>query len=195
MPLLAQHCKQASNVLSRAFHQDPLLRFLIPDDAKRARLLPSFYSIVVHYCVAYGEGYITPALDGVACWLRPGDTRTGLGRLVWIGIRGAPVGIGLSGLRRFMEVTRYTEEVHTRCVPGRHWYLWAVGVEPASQGQGVGGCLIQPVLAKAGAEGLPCYLETMNEANLPFYEKYGFSVVNAGVVPGHGLRVWSMLRK
>src|SRR5579864_4512217 len=179
VPLTPQHRKQASNVLSRAFHQDPLLRLLIPDDQKRARLLPSFYSIVVRYCLSYGEGYIMPAQDGVACWLRPGDTTPGLGRLVLKGIRGAPVGIGLRGLHRFMDVARYTEEVHSRCTPGRHWYLWAVGVEPTNQGRGIGGRLLQPVLAKASAEGVPCYLETMNEANLPFYEKYGFSVVNA----------------
>ncbi|HEV2582867.1 MAG TPA: GNAT family N-acetyltransferase [Ktedonobacteraceae bacterium] len=195
IPLKAQHCKQASGVLGRAFHQDPMMRLIVPDDAKRARLLPSFFAIAARYCLFYGEGYITPELDGVACWLRPGDTTPGIGRLVRIGIRGAPVGIGLPGLRRFMDVSRYADEVHARCVPGKHWYLWCIGVDPARQGQGIGGRLMQPVLAKASAEGVPCYLETMNEANLPFYEKYGFIVVNDGVVPRHGLRAWAMLRK
>jgi ribosomal protein S18 acetylase RimI-like enzyme len=195
IPLAIQHGKQASNVLSHAFFQDPMLRFLIPDEAKRARLLPSFYSIVVRYCVLYGEGYIIPGWEGVACWLRPGDTSPGFARLVGIGMRCAPVGIGLAGLRRFIAVSNYAEHVHSRCAPGRHWYLWAIGVEPTRQGQGIGGQLMRPVLAKASAEGLPCYLETMNEANLPFYEKYGFRVVNDGVVPGHDLRAWAMLRR
>lgn len=198
--LTRQHCEQASHVLSRAFYHDPMLRFLIPDDAKRARLLPSFYRIVARYCVSYGKGYIMPELDGVACWLRPGDTTPGMIRLARIGMRGAPVGIGLSGLRRFMAVARYSEQIHARCAPGSHWYLWVLGVEPTRQGHGIGGRLMQPVLAKASASGLPCYLETMNESNLPFYEKHGFRVVNEGVVsgvhdaPGHDLRVWTMLR-
>jgi hypothetical protein len=55
--------------------------------------------------------------------------------------------------------------------------------------------LIQPVLAIADIDRLPCYLETMNEMNVPFYEKHGFRVVSDGVVPGHRLSVWAMLRE
>jgi ribosomal protein S18 acetylase RimI-like enzyme len=76
-----------------------------------------------------------------------------------------------------------------------HWYLWGLGVEPSRQGQGIGGMLIQPVLARADASGLPCYLETMNEKNVPFYEKHGFKIVSDAEVPRHGLRVWAMLRE
>lgn len=194
IPLAEQHCQQAAHVLARAFHQDPMMRLVVPNDAKRARLLPSFFGIAVRYCLSYGEGYVMPGLEGAACWLRPGDTMPGLVRLVRIGIRSAPLGIGLPGLRRYMDVARFAEEVHARCVPAKHWYLWCIGVDPARQGQGLGGRLMQPVLAKASAAGLPCYLETMNEANLPFYEKHGFRVANEGVVPGHGLRAWAMLR-
>ena len=77
-----------------------------------------------------------------------------------------------------------------------HWYLWGLGVEPSSPHQGLGGLLIQPmpILARAGRDGLPCYLETTNEVNVPFYQKHGFSVVGDGVVPGTTLRVWEMRR-
>ena len=88
----------------------------------------------------------------------------------------------------------YTEKVHKRAVPGLHWYLWGLGVEPSEQGKGIGGALMEPVLRQAGAEGLPCYLETQNERNLPFYERHGFEVVSDGEVPKHGLRVWAMVR-
>jgi hypothetical protein len=42
---------------------------------------------------------------------------------------------------------------------------------------------------------LPCYLETENERNLPFYERHGFEVVSDGEVPKRGLRVWAMVRE
>jgi hypothetical protein len=54
---------------------------------------------------------------------------------------------------------------------------------------------MQPVLARADASGLPCYLETMNESNVPFYRKHGFVVVSDGEVPERGLRVWAMVRE
>ena len=53
---------------------------------------------------------------------------------------------------------------------------------------------MQPVLARAEAEKLPCYLETSTEKNVAFYSKRGFTVVNEGVVPGSDLHVWAMMR-
>ena len=79
-------------------------------------------------------------------------------------------------------------------MPGPHWYLWGLGVEPSEQGKGIGGALMLPILARAEAEGVPCYLETQNEANVPFYRKHGFEVVSDGEVPKRGLRVWAMVR-
>jgi hypothetical protein len=47
--------------------------------------------------------------------------------------------------------------------------------------------LLRPALARADAEGVPCYLETQNVRNVRFYRKQGFRVVSDGEVPGHGL--------
>lgn len=191
---------QAAEVLGRAFHDDPMSRYLVPDDAKRARLLPIFFSIQVQYCLRYGEVYTNPGLDGVACWLSPSNTVPTFGRLARVGVRSpgvrrVPCEFGLSGLRRYLDAERYSGDIHRRAAPELHWYLWIIGVEPACQGKGIGGLLMQPVLARASAQGLPCYLETNNADNVPFYQKYGFRVVSDGEIPGRGLRVWAMLRK
>jgi hypothetical protein len=68
----------------------------------------------------------------------------------------------------------------------------AVNLASALQVKGKNTLLIDPD-PQASAEGVPCSLERRNEINLPFYEKYGFIVVNEGVVPGRSLRVWAML--
>ena len=193
--LLTKQARDAATVLARAFHNDPLMKYLIPDEARRAGWLPSLFSIVARYSLAYGEVYTTPALDGVACWLPPGETNPPFLRLARIGRRSPPLGMGLAGLRRYLRVAHYIEGIHSRMAPQTHWYLWALGVEPARQGRGLGGLLIQPVLARAGLENRPCYLETMNSANLPFYERHGFQVVSAGEAPGSHLRIWAMLRQ
>ena len=72
--LAAQHINQTAEVLARAFQNDPMLKYLVPDDIRRARLLPSFFGLVVRYCLRYGEVYTTANLEGVACWLPPGNT-------------------------------------------------------------------------------------------------------------------------
>jgi ribosomal protein S18 acetylase RimI-like enzyme len=99
------------------------------------------------------------------------------------------------GISRYIAVENYCGEVHKQSVQGAHWYLWGLAVKPSRQGQGIGGMLMQPVLARADADRLPCYLETMNEKNVPFYERYGFRVMSDGAVPRHGLRIWAMLRE
>ncbi len=189
-----QH-KQASEVMGRAFLDDPLWKYIVPDATRRARVVTKSMGIVVRYSLLYGKVHTTSSLDGVACWLPPGNTRPSFSRLLRIGVGSVPLELRWMRFRRYIAVVNYTEEVHERSVPGRHWYLWGLGVEPSRQGQGIGGMLMQPVLARADADGLPCYLETMNEKNVPFYEKHGFRVVSEGEVPGGGLGVWAMLRE
>lgn len=192
--LSASHVRQASLVLARAFYRDPLYVYLMPDDVRRERLLPSFQALTVRYALRYGEVYATPGLEGVACWLTPGNTTPTLWRMLRVALRGAPASFGISGYRRYAPIGAYTEKMHEQVAPDPHWYLWVLGVDPSRQRQGLGGQLIQPILARADRDHLPCYLETMNEANLPFYVKHGFMVVSDGVVPGTGLRVWGMRR-
>jgi N-acetylglutamate synthase-like GNAT family acetyltransferase len=69
-----------------------------------------------------------------------------------------------------------------------------LGVEPSSQGQGLGTKLIQPGLARADEMSRLCYLETETESNVAFYQHRGFIVIDEGEVPGYGLKIWTMLR-
>ena len=195
VPLAAHLQRPASEVMSRAFLNDPLWKYLVPEEARRSRVVSLSMNILVRYSLLYGEIYTTPTLDGVACWLTPGKTTPTFSRLVRIGIRSAPFQLGWAGFRRYSAIENYCGEVHKHIVPGKHWYLWGLGVEPSRQGQGIGGLLIQPVLAQADADHVPCYLETMNVKNVPFYKKHGFNVASDAEVPRHSLRVWAMLRE
>lgn len=193
IPLSPAQVDQASAVLCRAFYHDPLVEYVVPDETRRARVLPSFYRIVVRYTVRYGEVYTTPQVEGVACWLSPGNTTPSTWRL----LRVAPSALfafGFAEQSRNITYSRYTDDLHARAVSGPHWYLWGLGVEPSRQHQGLGGQLIQPILARADHDGLPCYLETTRQVNVPFYERHGFTVVSDGVVPTTALRVWGMRR-
>jgi ribosomal protein S18 acetylase RimI-like enzyme len=196
----ADQLPRASEMLGRAFQNDPALRFLVPEGARRARLAPSLLGGMARYCWLYGEVYATRGLEGIACWLPPGEPLPGfspraLVRVSRAGLLADVPRLGWEGLGRLLRWTRYTDELHPRLAPGPHWYLWLLGVEPSQQGTGVGTALLRPALARADGEGVPCYLETQNERNLRFYRKQGFRVVSDGEVPGHGLRVWTMLRE
>jgi len=193
--LSQQQIQQAIAVMGKAFLDDPFLQYLAPDAAQRARLTPEFVAIVVKYCQRYGEVWTLPTLDGVACWLQPGKTSPTFGGMLRTGMLTMPLKFGWAGFQRFGAVVGYTETLHKRFAVEPHWYLWGLGVDPPRQGQGLGGMLLQPVLARADAAGQLCYLETQNEANLPFYQRHGFDIASGEAVPNSSLRVWAMVRK
>ncbi len=198
--------REAGEVLGRAFHEDPATVFTIPDDDVRGQVLPQFEGVAVQLGHQYGEVYTTPdGVLGAAVWLPPRDSHLSPLRAIgrWVlaaalygeaGLLLAPVKVGAAGMRRFMAINNLFEELSRRDVPPQHWYLAVLGVEPERQGQGIGGALIQPVLARADSAGLPCYLETTRDRNVPFYRRHGFEVVAEGDLPDGGPPYWTMKR-
>jgi hypothetical protein len=51
------------------------------------------------------------------------------------------------------------------------------------------------VLARVDEEGLPCYLETLEEKNVRLYEHFGFKMIEKSAIPETGLTNWAMLRE
>ncbi len=194
LPNRREPIRQVMAALDRAFFDDPLDVYLLPDPAQRKRLLSKIHLIMLRYALRYGEVYTTPAYEGAACWLPPGRTYPTLWRLLSVAWRDPPLAMGWQGYRRFTQVDAYLEHAHRSAVPGPHWYLWELGIDPAHQHQGIGGALLRPILERADHERLPCYLETTNVENPSFYERHGFRVVSEGIAPGTNICVWSMRR-
>lgn len=191
--LQATQIKAAAQLLGNAFQNDPLMVYLTPNADKRSRLLPSLFGVVARYCLRYGTIYTTPDLDGVACCLPPGQTIPTIGRMLRSSLRGAPVQLGLSGLLRFLHASKYMDETHEQVAASAHWYLWVLGVDPQRQGHGFGGKLVQTVLQQARAQNLPCYLETENPRNVPFYQQHGFRLMREISIPGSEVHVSALL--
>jgi GNAT superfamily N-acetyltransferase len=76
--------------------------------------------------------------------------------------------------------------------PEPHAYLHLLAVDPARQRRGLGGRVLAPGLAAARSAGLVACLETMNPANVPFYEAHGFAVRHEVRLAAGGPTVWSM---
>jgi GNAT superfamily N-acetyltransferase len=65
-----------------------------------------------------------------------------------------------------------------------HWYLNVVSTLPSRQSQGLGAAVLRPVLERADADGLPCYLESTNPRNRTLYYRNGFE--DRGEIPLDG---------
>jgi ribosomal protein S18 acetylase RimI-like enzyme len=183
---------EASDVLARAFQDDPAWVWLLPDDARRARLLPWLFR--VGFDVTAADVFVTagPVL-GAARWLPPGRAAMRVGPTLCALVT-TPLRLG-AATGPFLAYGRAVEQLRADVAGGPHWYLAGIGVDPTAQRQGVGSALVRPGIEAAAAAGLPTVLLTNNEANLPFYESQGFVVVREGRTPEDGPRAWAMVRR
>lgn len=189
------HAGQATVALGRAFINDPLITYVIAEDDRRRRITPDLYGGIVDYALRYGAAYTTVTVAGAACWLPPGQSSPTLLRMLRAGMWRTPLRLGWKSYQRLNAFEVQAERLHQRHATKPHWYLWALGVDPAHQGKGFGGSLLQPVLGRADAEKTHCYLETQNPKNLPFYEKHGFNVCEQREVFKDAVTTWAMLRQ
>jgi len=188
--------RAASEVLSRAFHDDPLFSSFIPDPLQRKKKLHYLLETMVHYSVSYGEVYATsPNFEGVAVWL-PFDK---VEMTLWRGIRNGGLSIifnlGLRSTFRQLSVSDLMSSRHKRHITSPHWYLYLLGVEPELQGKGYASKLVKAMLDRTDREGLACYLDNTNEKNLTMYQRYGFRVIEEYEVPRTGVSIWAMLKE
>lgn len=182
---------EASDVLARAFFDDPAWVWLLPDAQRRARLLPWLFRI--GFDVTAADVYVTVGpLRGAARWLPPGRPSMRVAATLRALVT-TPLRLGVA-TAQFLAYGRAVEQMRADVARGPHWYLAGIGVEPSAQGRGIGRALLEPGLAAATEAGLPAVLLTNNAANLPFYEHNGFVVVREGSTPENGPKAWAMVR-
>ncbi|GGO45803.1 MULTISPECIES: GNAT family N-acetyltransferase [Streptomyces] len=174
--------------LTRAFDDDPMMRWFFPDDAAREAALGRYFTtIFTRQYVTHGVCERTDA--AAAFWVAPEaqdkavpDAETISELLNILGDR--------AGL--FRDAVGAAAE-HAPQEP--HWSLALIGADPAAQGQGHGAALLRSGLAKADASGMPAYLESSKPSNLPFYEHFGFTLREELQLPGGGPVLWTMWRE
>lgn len=182
---------EASDVLARAFHDDPAWVWLIPDDDRRRRLLPWLFRI--GFEVTAADVWTTDGLvRGAARWLPPGRPAMRIGPTLRA-LVATPFRLG-AATSPFLAYGRAVELLRVEAEPGPHWYLAGIGVEPGLQRQGIGSALIAPGVEAAARDRLPTVLLTNNEANLPFYEEHGFVLVREEDTPRGGPHAWAMVK-
>jgi GNAT superfamily N-acetyltransferase len=185
----------AATTLARAFHDDPLMIYAIPDPADRVRLLPDVYARMIRFGVLTGEVYVAAGtLEGVALWLPP-NVKWTRENIEASGMHETATLIGNDAYQRYRDVVGREWQARERDMTAPCWYLFLLGVEPSCQRRGLGGALMRPILERADAERVACYLETENQCNVAFYLKQGFEVIVNGEEAGaSGVRFWTFRR-
>jgi GNAT superfamily N-acetyltransferase len=175
--------------MARAFMDDPLLCFILDDAAKREAKMPRLFKLLFKLGLPYGACDVTDGYEAAALWRPPNQWAIPIWQYVVNGPEFLGV-FGLAGAARVMGIMDFIEKHHPH---EPHWYLQAIGTDPAKQGKGYGGVIIRRQLAKADAAGQPAYLESSKASNIPIYQSFGFELRGEVTLPG-GPTIWPMWR-
>jgi GNAT superfamily N-acetyltransferase len=157
------------SVVTLAFAADPASRWLFPEPEAFLRHFPTFIRGLGGAALEEGTAFVTPDYAAVSMWLAPGvgADEALLGQLVEEHV--AP--------EKGADMAAVIEQMGSYHPQERHWYLPFIGVQPAFQGQGLGGALLDYALSVCDAAGLPAYLESTSARSQPLYERHGFEAV------------------
>ena len=91
-------------------------------------------------------------------------------------------------------VAEHNDRLRLQHVPGKHWFLSILAVDPVYQHQGHATRLVESMLTRLDREGTPAYAETTEPDLLSFYRRVGFEPDAESIVPGTDLTVWPLVR-
>ena len=181
---------QLGRTLALAFRDDPVQRWLFPTEAEWRHGSERLFRATLHCWSRIGHVLTNAARTGAAIWVPPGPPRP----TRWASLRMGALGVyALRG--RAGRAGRSFARVERRHPHEPHWYLMALGTDPAHQRQGIGSQLLRPVLARCDREGVPAWLESSKQRNVPYYEGHGFELVEEVQLLEDGPPLWLMLRR
>jgi GNAT superfamily N-acetyltransferase len=183
--------------LSRAFYDDPLFGFFVPNLLKQSKALASFMSSGVKDATPFDEVWVAHT-DGIvaaaAVWLPPNGYPRNVRREVMTYVRTLPTFLQCGKrIPRAMALLGAVDKAHHE-LHEPHYYLAILGSEPKFQRAGAGSAVLAPVLERCDTEGLPAYLETQKESNIAYYARHRFELVQKIDVEGCP-PIWTLLRQ
>lgn len=181
-PLTRRDVASAGAALARALVDDPGWLHIFPDHDHRLARMTTMLTLATDRIYLRGGAPWAigdHGVDGAALWDAPGahglPMRAALRlapRLAWMIGRRTPAALGM--LRQMAQ--------HHPTEP--HYYLAALGIDPARQGHGLGPRLLAPVLERCDDQRVLAWLESTNPKNHSFYRRSGFELADHHDVAG-----------
>ena len=143
--------------------------------ARRQAVLAHYFTYSIQEGMDIGRCvHLASPSHGIAVWLLP-QTPDVRSRAAHKKRAFLETTLDAEGCANYYRIISFMSAKAASVVAGDAWYLSIVAVDPAAQGRGLGGKLLEPTLAEADHAGATCYLETFNPKTLSFYERLGFA--------------------
>jgi ribosomal protein S18 acetylase RimI-like enzyme len=187
---------ELSHALGRAFYDDPVAMWIMPDDKVRTAHLRKFFATVTrrHHLAGGGAEVASDGstIGAAALWDPPGRWKqSAREQLMMLPSFLLGFGFRMSTGRKLGELLERMKQHHPE---EPHWYLAVLGSDTVVRGKGYGHALMRSRLDRVDAEHAPAYLESSKYQNIAYYQRFGFEVTGELVVPNGGPTLWPMWR-
>jgi hypothetical protein len=183
-----------SAVLARAFYDDPVMSWMLPDDRSRLNALTRTFAGLarLHFLprAASEVGRRDGVVGAATLWDPPGQRKSS--RLEELAMMPLMLWAFRSRVPASVRVMELMEKHHPE---DPHWYLMVIGSDPGVRGGGFGHALMSSRLDRCDAERAPAYLENSNPKNEAYYLRFGFEVTGEIKLPEGGPSMWPMWRE
>jgi GNAT superfamily N-acetyltransferase len=159
-----------TDTIAAAFHDDPTMRWIVPDEDRRLAIGPPVFRPFIEGIQRLGDTWMTDDGAAAALWIPPGHTVPAPEDADAFGQQVAAV-LEPDELERLGALVAVMD---ANLPDEPHAHLNLFGTVPARQGQGLGSRLFEAVLPRLDRDGVPAYLEATTDRNRRLYERHGF---------------------
>jgi ribosomal protein S18 acetylase RimI-like enzyme len=175
-------------LLHAAFRDDPVSRWIFPEEEHLDRAHPVLWGAFLDVSLAHGTVHVTEDGAGAALWYAVTGGRMAGGEELEKQLADVD-----PGNERQAMMGGLTEQVHP--TDRDHAYLQGIVVSPGRQGGGVGSALLRHMLRRCDEAGLPAYLEASSARSRALYERHGFAFLGTAVELPGGPSMYPMWRE
>lgn len=161
-------------ILTSSFDDNSSVNYIIKQDKKRIRRIKKLMEYSFEVCYLFGKVLLSDDKKGCALIVLPEKKKTTF-KSILLDLKLVLFCVGLSNVKKTMD-----REAKIRKFQPKEsmYYLWFIGVESIDHHKGIGSALLNEIIKASESEKRIICLETSTLKNLPWYQKFGFTIYN-----------------
>lgn len=166
------HKSHVIEILTNSFEDNQSVNYIVKQDSKRKERIRALMDYSFEICYMFGAVYLSDDKKGCALVLYPDQKKFSIKST----LLDVQLLLNAIGLTRAGKAMSRESAIKSNYPNEPIYYLWFLGVFNADQNNGVGSQLLKEIIQDSQKQQKPIYLETSTIKNIPWYQKFGFSI-------------------